>query len=108
MSQPIQNGDLLSLEEAAAVLGYTVKGLRKIVDRSRSRAHGARTRGPTIKFFQTSRGAPVKFRPEWVEDFIDKHTINPERGAPKSNGTKKKKKVRMESTCGFDRDLLNI
>jgi len=51
----------------------------------------------------------VKFRPEWIEDFIDKHTINPDKGVPKSNGRKKKtKKVRMESTCVFDRDLLNV
>jgi len=68
---------LLSLREAAEALGYTIKGLRKIVDRSRARANGVRTRGPTIRFFQTSRGAPVKFRPEWIEEFVDQCTIDP-------------------------------
>jgi hypothetical protein len=68
---------LLGIREAAEVLGYTEKGLRKIVDRSRAKAQGARTRGPTIRFFQTSKGAPVKFRPEWIEEFIDDYTIDP-------------------------------
>ena len=93
MGQPKQNGDLLDLKEAAAALGYTVKGLRKIVDRSRARAHGARTRGPTIKFFQTSRGAPVRFRPEWIEEFIDEHTVDPDDGTVSRRRGNKKRPV---------------
>jgi hypothetical protein len=69
---------LLSLQEAAELLGYTTKGLRKIVDRSRVNANGAETRGPTITFFQTSKGAPVKFKQEWIDDFIQQHTITQE------------------------------
>ena len=72
---------LLSLQEAAEKLGYTVKGLRKIVDRSRANANGAETRGPTITFFQTSKGAPVKFKEEWNEKFIEQHTITQESSA---------------------------
>lgn len=68
---------LLSLPEAADALGYSVKGLRKIVDRSRAKANGVRTRGPTIRFFQTSKGAPVKFKREWLEEFIEEHTVHP-------------------------------
>lgn len=66
---------MLSLQEAAEKLGYTTKGLRKIVDRSRAKANGAETRGPTITFFQTTKGAPVKFRPEWIDEFIEAHTV---------------------------------
>ena len=73
---------LLSIQEAAEVLGYSVKGLRKIVDRSRAKANGARTRGPTIRFFQSCRGGPVRFKEEWIEEFIEDGTIDPGNGAP--------------------------
>ena len=51
--------------------------MRKIIDRSRAKANGARTRGPTIKLFQTTKGAPVKFRQEWLDEFIAEHTVDP-------------------------------
>ncbi len=70
---------LLSLQEAAEKLGYTTKGLRKIVDRSRANANGAETRGPTITFFQTTKGAPVKFKPEGIDAFIQEHTVEQEK-----------------------------
>jgi hypothetical protein len=74
---------MLSLREAAAVLGYTEHGLRKIVDRSRRKAKGVRIAGPTIRFFQTTASAPIKFRPEWLEEFVAAHTVNPvARAAP--------------------------
>jgi hypothetical protein len=68
---------LLSLQEAAEALGYSVKGLRKIIDRSRARSRGLRTRGPTIKFFQAGGHSPIKFKPQWIEDFINGHTVDP-------------------------------
>lgn len=68
---------MLSLEEAAEMLGYSVKGLRKIVLRSKAKAQGARTRGPTIKFLQAGKGSPIKFREEWIEEFIDQYTVDP-------------------------------
>lgn len=70
--------NLLSLQEAADKLGYTVKGLRKIVDRSRAKANGEETDGPTITFFQTTKGAPVKFKQEWIDQFIREHTVQQE------------------------------
>ncbi len=89
---------LLSLQEAADALGYTVKGLRKIVDRSRDKANGARTRGPTITFFQTTKGAPVKFKPEWIEEFVADHTFSS--GKPKTKTRKKREK--QEAAFGFE------
>ena len=88
--------ELLTLQEAASILGYSVKGLRKIVDRSRAKASGARTRGPTIRFFQAVKGSPVKFRQEWLEEFIEQHTVNP------SNGVPKPRKHRSKVTLDFD------
>jgi hypothetical protein len=58
---------MLSLREAAALLGYTEKGLRKIVAR----------RG--IDFFQSKPWAPIKFRREWVESFVENHTTQKRR-----------------------------
>ncbi len=52
--------NLLSLKEAAEILGYTERGLRKIVERSKAKSNGVRTHGPTIKFFQTEPSAPIK------------------------------------------------
>ena len=98
---------LLSLQEATDALGYTVKGLRKIVDRARARAHGAaRTRGPTIRFFQTVKRAPVKFKFEWLEEFIEQHTVDPE--ATQLATKTRTKRVKQETAFGFDPDLLDI
>lgn len=55
---------LLNLPEAATYLSYTPNGLRKIVERSRTKQLGHTTAGATIKFFQPkkcsdiSRGEP--------------------------------------------------
>lgn len=89
---------LLSIQEAAGALGYTVKGLRKIVDRSRARAHGARTRGPVIRFFQTVKGAPVKFKPEWIDEFVEACTVDPLNGVqPKRQRTETRRKASLTS-----------
>ena len=99
---------LLSIQEAADALGYSVKGVRKIVDRSRAKARGVRIHGPTIRFFQTTRGAPVMFKEEWIEEFIDEHTVDPEKGIPSSNGRKKKKRRPGIETSQRDRELLKV
>jgi hypothetical protein len=75
---------LWTLQEAAEALGYSVKGLRKIVDRSRAQTRGLRTRGPTIKFFQAGERSPIKFKPEWIEEFIAGHTVDPTPPAKKA------------------------
>ena len=55
---------MLSLREAAAFIGYTESGLRKIVDRSK------RGSSPAIEFFQSTRHAPLLFKRAWLEAFI--------------------------------------
>lgn len=64
--------ELLTLDEAAKVLGYTASGLRKIVNRTK-----AGGQGPTIKFVQSGQG-PIKFRREWLDDFVYAHAVSPQ------------------------------
>ena len=83
-----------------------MKGLRKIVDRSRAKALGGKTRGPTIRFFQTTKGAPVKFKQEWLEEFVQQHTVNPDNELPQR---KQRKRLHEEQPAfGFDADLLDV
>ncbi|QDU42911.1 hypothetical protein Mal52_13800 [Symmachiella dynata] len=88
------------------MLGYTTKGLRKIIDRSRAKANGAHTSGPTIRFFQTSKGAPIKFKSEWIEEFVERHTIEPE--AAPSIRKKQHKKEKQVPAYGLDPQFFDV
>jgi hypothetical protein len=90
---------LWTLQEAAEALGYSVKGLRKIVDRSRARARGLRTRGPTIKFFQAGERSPIKFKSEWIEEFIAGNTVDP---TPPAKKTKAPSRPPQKDCFAFD------
>ena len=68
---------LISFEEAARILGLGERSLRKIIQRSRERIEGRWTSGPTIRFFQVHPKAAIKFRPEWLDEFICQHTHDP-------------------------------
>jgi hypothetical protein len=77
---------MFDITEAAKRLGYSAKGLRKIVERSRAKANGAQTIGPTITFFQAGPRGAIRFRPEWLDSFVAENTIDPHaarREAPK-------------------------
>jgi hypothetical protein len=76
---------MIGLDEAAQLLGYSVSGLRKIVDRSRRRLRGEPVVRPMIQFFQAGPKAPIKFKPQWVDDFIRQHTGDPSRNVPQPN-----------------------
>lgn len=52
---------MLNLKQAAEALGYSESGLRKLV-----------TRGG-ISFLQARPHAPLRFRPEWLEAFIQRN-----------------------------------
>ena len=43
------------------------------------KAEGGRVpvKGPTIQFFQPGPRASIRFRQEWLTDFIKRHTVNP-------------------------------
>jgi len=68
---------VLTLEEAAELLGYSTSGLRKIVNRTKAGKQGA-----TIRFFQVGKG-PIKFRRDWLNEFIDANSIMPIQRRPK-------------------------
>lgn len=50
---------MLNLRQAAEKLGYSTSGLRKLVNRG------------AIRHFQPGPRARIKFRVEWVEEFIN-------------------------------------
>ena len=66
---------MMGLQEAAEYLGYTAKGLRNLVDRTRGSLEGAQTEGPTIRFFQATKGGPILFRKEWLDQFVREHQV---------------------------------
>ena len=84
---------LLSLDEAARLLGYKASGLRKIVARTK---RGATTH--TIQFFQIGRG-PIKFRREWIEAFIESKTVN---AKPAARSPVQKRAEKPKPVLGFD------
>ncbi len=60
-------GVLMSIEEAADYLGYSVSGIRKLV------------RKGGLRYFQASKGACLKFTEEWLDEYIEAHsTPDPE------------------------------
>lgn len=56
-AESIQSNDVVSIDEAARVLGYSASGVRKLVRRR------------AIQFSQSRPHAPIKFRREWLEAF---------------------------------------
>jgi hypothetical protein len=65
------------MKEAAEYLGYSVDRLRKLIQRSRKRAKGSPVEGPFIKFFQIGQGE-IRFKREWLDEFVEAHTVDPE------------------------------
>lgn len=56
---------MLNLAQAAAELNCSESGLRKIVRRRE------------IQFFQRRKHAPLRFKPEWLAEYIDRHSTTP-------------------------------
>jgi hypothetical protein len=71
------NEPLITLEEAAELLGYSASGLRKIVNRSKAGKIGG-----TIRFFQVGKG-PIKFKREWLDDFVTANSTMPTQPRPR-------------------------
>jgi hypothetical protein len=64
-------GGMLNIKQAAAYLGYSPKGLRKIIDRTRRKQAGACVQGPIIEFSQAGKRGTLHFRQEWLDNFIE-------------------------------------
>ena len=64
----------ISFIDAAAYLGLSPHGLRKLIDRSRRALKGP-VKGATIRFAQDGKGGTIRFRPEWLEEYFDRITV---------------------------------
>ena len=89
---------MISLSEAAELLGYSTSGLRKLVAKR------------AIQFFQARPHSPIKFKREWLNEFVEAGSIKP--GAPAAVQQRRKAKVGPAqvdgSRFGFDPSLHSI
>lgn len=88
---------LIPLSRAAKLLGYSTSGLRKLVSRR------------AIQYFQVQPHSPIKFKREWLDDFINAGSVEP--GAPVARYERKKKPKSAHldgSRFGFDSSLHSI
>lgn len=92
--------ELIDFEEAIRILGIGERNLRKIIQRSRERIEGKWTTGPTIRFFQYHSKAAIKFRREWLEEFICQHTYDP-RPSALQPAEVTRRKTKEDETAGF-------
>jgi hypothetical protein len=93
--------NLLNLQQAARDLGLTPSGLRKLVAKKE------------IRYFQRKAHSPIMFRPEWLEEYVEKHTV-----ASKDDltdvmpPTRRRRQAKSESpgsdVCGFSWELLDL
>ncbi len=95
---PAAADEMLSLPEAAKLLGYSEKGLRNIVDRSKRALAGRRVEAPTIEFAQAGVRGAIRFRREWIDNFIAGH--------PPAPAKRTKTTTRSKASHGLRYDLL--
>lgn len=88
LDAPADDGSLLSLSDAARILGYKAAGLRKIVKRGE------------IQFVQNGSG-PIKFRREWLDEYIEGNAKR--EGSNRSPAQKRTlPSIQIEPQFGFD------
>jgi hypothetical protein len=99
---------MLSIRDAARHLGCSTDTVRQLVNRSKARLAGHATSGPTIKFFQTGRYGSIRFRPEWLEEFIDAGTRDPDVSVERPRAKKPRPPVVIPSVAGFDDSFYQV
>jgi excisionase family DNA binding protein len=91
---------MLNITEAAERLGIGVKSLRKLVARSK------------IRFQQAGPHRPIRFKAEWLDQFIAENTSEPQDEPIRASRAKKSKQrpapINIEPQFGFDPALLNL
>ena len=88
---------MLNIEEVAKQLGCTVSGVRKVVARGE------------IRYFQHGKRGRLKFKPEWVDEFVASHTHAPSNEQPRRAPAKRASKPLSRDSgevCGFGWELL--
>jgi hypothetical protein len=73
----MSNG-MLNTEQAAHYLGVSMRSLQRIVARSKRRAAGLPVDGPVITYAQLGDHGAIRFKPEWLEEFIRRSTVIPQ------------------------------
>lgn len=71
---PMSEG-ILNIKEAARWMGLSVRSLRRNVDRSKR--PGGPVDGLTIKYVQIGDRGPIRFKPEWLAQFVNDHAVPP-------------------------------
>ncbi|MBX3427597.1 MAG: hypothetical protein KF688_18095 [Pirellulales bacterium] len=69
------NDELLTLDQAADILGYSASGLRKIITQTKAGK-------PGIQFSQIGNG-PIKFKREWLDEFAVANSTMPRQPRPR-------------------------
>jgi excisionase family DNA binding protein len=85
---------LISLSQAAELLGYSTSGLRKLVRRRE------------IQYFQARPHSPIKFRREWLDEFVESGSTKPGPVDPGPRPRKRKTPPLKSGAHGFDASLL--
>ena len=85
-SETVDESALIDLATAAELLGYKPAGLRKVV------------KAGQIRYVQNGKG-PIKFRREWVEEFIKSN--NP-KGVERSPSQRRTPPPPISTVTGFD------
>ena len=79
---PAATERMLHLREAAEYIGMTASGLRKLVGRKE------------IRYCQRKSHSPILFKPEWLDEYVAKHTLIPKDELPPvAPRTRKKRRL---------------
>ena len=86
---------MLDIEDVAQQLGCTISGIRKLVVRGE------------LRYFQHGKRGRLKFKPEWIDEFVTKHTVAPTDEQPQRVLARPRKNRSSDndtgSVCGFIR-----
>jgi excisionase family DNA binding protein len=86
---------MLDIEDVARQLGCTVSGVRKVVARGE------------IRYFQHGKRGRLKFKPEWVDEFVVKHTHAPTDEQPRRAPAQPNRKKSIATDSADDRHGFN-
>jgi len=91
-SASVEDGALIGMKEAATILGYKCEGLRKLVDQGR------------IRFQQNGERGHIKFRREWLDEYIQLTSGGPE-SIDRSPAQRRQMPIAFDLRPGFDPSL---
>jgi excisionase family DNA binding protein len=90
---------MLSLKQVAAYMGFSEAGVRKLIAKRK------------LRYFQTGKHGRIKFRPEWLDEYVAKNTIAPADECPPPPVRRRKRlqqtirQTETDNILGFGWDL---